>query len=136
MYRNTEEAKSAFELKREGDFGQALRAYAGEYAHSLRSENSFIADMCFDQMFDTCLLKYLKEGHYFASREELLGAIERQLAETISQEEVYDDDFRKRLASCRRKLFPRGRATGGFSVDAKWLLEANLEERTLKNFHN
>lgn len=122
MHSNIEEAEPSFKLKRKGDFGQALTAYAREYSSSLRSENSFIADICFEQMFDICLLDYLKEEHHFATKEELLKAIETKLLETLRRADAYEKDFGRRFASCKLMLFPKGRATSRFSVDARWLL--------------
>ena len=127
MYRNATEvgeAKSPFELKVKGDFEDALRMYALRYVESLESENAHIAEICFDQMFDICLLEYLKQGDRFESKSKLLEAVERRLRDVLSFEESDDrDEFKKSLDSCKRRLFPRGRSSGVFSVDPKWLLK-------------
>lgn len=124
MYRKTEEAESPFELKMKGDFEQALREYARHYVESIRSGNFPIAEICFDQMFDICLLDHLKAGSRFESKSKLLETIERRLLNVLSLEELENrSEFKERLDSCRRRLFPRGRSTGVFSVDPKWLLK-------------
>ena len=124
MYRNTEEAKSPFELKVKGDFEQALTEYAHHYVESLKSENDPIADICFDQMFDICLLEHLKQGLRFETERKLFEAIERRLLDVLSQEETGREEFKKRLSSCNRRLFPGGRSTSPFSVDPNWLLKS------------
>lgn len=129
MYRNIEEAESPFELKTKGHFRQALIAYARHYVDSLENKNSFIADTCFDQMFDVCLLEYLKEGVHFESKANLFEAIENRLADALDIEGSDDSrEFKERLGSCKRRLFPRGRSTSAFSVEPKWLLKTAYRE--------
>lgn len=119
----TEETVSPFTLKMKGDFEEALIEYASRYFESIRSENELIADICFDQIFDICLLEHLKEGRKFESKGKLLEDIERSLVNVLTREEAGHEEFKKRFGSCNRRLFPRGRSTGAFSVDAKWLLK-------------
>ena len=127
MYQKTEEGGSPFELKVKGDFERALAEYARRYAESIESQNDFIAEVCFDQMFDICLLEHLRRGLRFKTKRELLEAIENRLMDVLSVEGSHRGEFQKRLTSCTRRLSPRGRGAPAFSVDPKWLLKATAE---------
>lgn len=123
MERDEDRGKWAFHLKRKGDFKEAIWSYASEYARSLSRGNAFISETCFEEMFDLCLLQYLKAGRLFEGKKELLAAIRDELQELLQSQEARDgESFDKYFRSCQRKLFPQGRAKPLFSVDSRLLL--------------
>lgn len=136
---------SAFDLKRTGEFEQALDAYAEEYSAAARNESSFIKELCFEQMFDVTLLMFLREirgsqdavGHTeadarvnlvgrhrgFPDRDMLLRAIAESIrAKLVSVGSYEADEFDKFFGTCWEKLPRDRRGKNPFSVDQGWLI--------------
>lgn len=119
---------SAFYLKAEGKFKEALKAYATEYADSLKHEATFVAEACFREMFDTALLLCLQEGQLFETKEKLVAAVHSKIVEALSSVEAHDDRFGDLFRHYQGKLIPRGRAKAQFSVDARLLLRKERQK--------
>lgn len=123
METNGEREKGAFFLKRNGQFKEALKAYAHEYAESLKRESDFVAEQCFREMFDSALLLYLQQDRRFETKRELLEALKGEIAEALKSEEAYDRRSEKYFQSFQGRLVPRGRGKPLLSVDIRLLLE-------------
>ncbi len=115
----------AFHLKFDGDYEQALKAYAREYSYAQRQDDPFIMGITFEQMFDSCLLLHLQKRSRFDDKKALLNALQRDImAALIGADVSSQDDFKEELTRCQRLLFPRGRGKNPFSLDPKLLVRS------------
>lgn len=126
------EDSTPFRLKRQGEFSEALAGYAHLYTDSLERGSDKIAELCFEQMFDTALLMFLKQENEFKSPRDLLQAIESKLCDALKELGHRDvGKFDSNFAECQNELFKRGRGVTRFSVDLD-LLITRRQSRTMK----
>lgn len=111
-------------LKRKGNLEEALHIYADLFAEAVQNENSFLAEKCFEQIFDIYLLKYLRDGVRFASVGDERRRLDADIVGLLQQRQPYEaKSFRNYFDSCWRRFVPRGRGQNVFSVDRRLLLE-------------
>nr|MDO8079352.1 hypothetical protein [Candidatus Freyarchaeota archaeon] len=115
---------SAFELKRNGDFEEALKAYIIEYKFAITKGNNFIADICFEQIFDCQFLNYLKEGRLFLNKDEMLNTIQSSILNITSDFNIPRDEFIHRFNTNKQKFYRKG-----FSVDMNLLIKKKEKKR-------
>lgn len=120
-----EQIRTAYDLKREGAFPDALRAYANEYRLALDGGNSFVAEVCADQLVDVSLLSLLKEGQRFPDRHAICAAVEGLVVETLREAGVNNPAQLGHLKISLENLSKSKRKD--FSVDPSWLMQAGRQ---------
>ncbi|GEM_PF-2060918 len=121
---------TAYGLKRRGEFDRALLAYAKEYRRNTQGEGSrYLARLCFEQMVDIILIKYLRDQLRFDTSVSLLNTLRDDLEQIFEEMQIRDaEDFHEFFNRSRKKLFPRGRGKSAFSVDRNQLLTPRVAE--------
>lgn len=123
MMEHNGQMKTAFELKREGTFDEALRLYVQDYAIAVAQKDPYITRLCFEQLFDILLMIYLRDRKVFGSVDEIMRQIEQDLTPLLMDAGAYrEEDMRRLLATSREKFAPGGRRKGKFNVDKDWLI--------------
>lgn len=124
-------ADTAYGLKRIGEFDKALLAYAKEYRKNVEQQGSrYLARLCFEQIVDIILLKYLRDQKTFVDSRYLLDALEHEVRQVFAEIKIRDvENFEEFFDRIRRKLFPRGRGKSAFSVDRNLLLRSTEYQR-------
>ncbi len=123
--------ESPFRLKVKGDFEDALRCYAHEFAAAQRIGDEFVTGLLFKQMFDICLLQFLKDKREFENKRQLLAETKSKLTSLLAQQEVYEEKpLNKLFNECGRQLVPRGRGRSSFSVDVRLTLLGRSNQRS------
>lgn len=126
--RQDEREATAFRLKRRGAFSEALKDYARMYAGSVARGSSPMAELCFEQMFDSALLVFLKEGKQFKDRRELEASIRYRLCQTLEEVDCGKiADFESHLDDCMAYLFGRHEDKKSFSVEPHLLIVGKHE---------
>ena len=123
-----ETKKNPFLLKKRGELEPALNGYAERLAQAAKEGNTFMAEVCFDQMFDIELLRYSKSGSRFSNLADLKARLKADLTSQCPDLDYYyqrgliDLTFEHFFASSWRKYTYRGKVKRPFSVPAHLLV--------------
>ena len=121
---------TAYALKRRGEFDKAVFTYAKEYKRNVEQEGSiYLARLCFEQIFDIILIKYLRDQKRFDDSKSLLHALKSEMQRVFTEIDIRDvEHFEEFFNRSTKKLFPGGRGKSAFSVDRNQLLTPRVAE--------
>lgn len=119
-----------FVLKKEGEFGKALLAYASEYADAQSEGNEFIAQVCFDQMIDVELLNLLKKERKFDNLTDMKREIGGRLKTTLTEREASTDRFDEHFANSWGKFARKGKPSLSVRKERLLVSGSNANKRS------
>ena len=115
--------------KNNGEFELALDMYSQRFGEALGNGNEFVAEKCFEQVFDILLLTYRIAGPLFHSESDLQRSLSQDVTDRLANWDTNEaklvDSF---FEDCWRRMKPRGRGQNPFSVNRDALV--NLRVKT------